>query len=163
MTEPSPGPAAETYRDQVADIMDSRAADVPYPPGAPELTVVNRRLATSTADLNEAEIVQLRACWAMDGMDLADALSEPECSVEAAEVVDASARCGFACTAGTSASAGCSRPTGWTWSRAASSTTSSTGHWPSATCSPAWTGRCEPVTTAFASRCSSAGPRLVLG
>ena len=90
MTEPSPGPAAETYRDQVADIMDSRAADVPYPPGAPELTIVNRRLATSTADLNEAEIVQLRACWAMDGMDLADALSDPECSVEAAEVVDAS-------------------------------------------------------------------------
>ena len=88
MTEPSPGPAAETYRDQVADIMDSRAADVPYPPGAPELTVVNRRLATSTADLNEAEIVQLRACCA-DGT-LEDTLADPELQVEAAEVVDGS-------------------------------------------------------------------------
>jgi hypothetical protein len=59
---------------------------VPYPPGAPQLTVVRVRQPQSVDDLDPAEVWQLRAAWDTD--DLNEILADEEYSVEAAEVID---------------------------------------------------------------------------
>jgi hypothetical protein len=91
--EPTPPPptdgasrAAAAYQSAVAEIMDGRRPDRPYPAGAPELTIVGHHRPRSIADLAPAEAEQLGAVWSRVG--LADALADPENEIEAAEVVD---------------------------------------------------------------------------
>jgi hypothetical protein len=89
----SPDPAG-AYRSVVSDILDARRPTIPYPTGAPELSIVNARRPFSAAELAPAEVTQLSAAWyeEEDGATLDDVLANEEYGVEAAEVVDASGR-----------------------------------------------------------------------
>jgi hypothetical protein len=86
----SPDPAS-AYRSVVSDILDARRPAVPYPAGAPVLSIVHRRQPLSVAELAQAEVIQLSAAWyeEEDGATLDDVLANEEYEVEAAEVVDA--------------------------------------------------------------------------
>ncbi len=90
MTDPTsePSPAARAYQSAVSEIIDARQSELPYPPGAPMLTIVRHHRPRSSADLAPAELVQLRAWWSSEGFDLDAALADEENDVEAAEVVD---------------------------------------------------------------------------
>jgi hypothetical protein len=82
----APSPAAQVYQSAVAEILDSRRPDRPYPPTAPTLTIVRHHRPQSAADLAPAEREQLAAVWGND--ELAQALADEENDIEAAEVVD---------------------------------------------------------------------------
>ena len=82
----APSTAAQFYQGAVAEILDSRRADRPYPPTAPNLAIVRHHRPRSVADLAPAELEQLGAIWAR--AELAQALADEENGIEAVEVVD---------------------------------------------------------------------------
>jgi hypothetical protein len=87
---PTPSSPADVYRSLVAEIIDGRESRSPYPPGAPQLTIVRRHQPRSLAELSADELVQLHAAlFEQEGHPLSALLADEETSVEAAEVVDA--------------------------------------------------------------------------
>lgn len=81
--------AAQAYQGAVAEIMESRRPDAPYPASAPNLTVTAHHRPRTEENLAPAELVQLRAAWGgAEGMTLAQALADEEFDIEAAEIVD---------------------------------------------------------------------------
>jgi hypothetical protein len=73
----------------VADIIDGRQSRDPYPPGAPQLQIVNHHRPLVLEDLAPAELAQLHAAWySEDGPGLSAALHDEENDIEAAQVVD---------------------------------------------------------------------------
>lgn len=85
---PPPNPA-DVYRSLVAEIIDGRESALPYPPGAPPLTIVRHHRPRSLDDLAADELVQLHAAlFEQEGRPLSALLADEENDVEAAEVVD---------------------------------------------------------------------------
>jgi hypothetical protein len=81
--------AAEVYRSQVAAIVDGRESTRPYPPDAPQLTIVGHHRPRSLDELAPAELVQLHAAVYEDrSPPLSEALGPDGFGVEAAQVVD---------------------------------------------------------------------------
>ena len=81
--------AASTYQSLVAEIIDGRQAGVPYPPGAPVLSITRRHRPATPVDLDPAELAQLTAVWRSEGgATLAEILADEEHQIEAAEVHD---------------------------------------------------------------------------